>query len=155
MDRGAWQAIIQEVTKSQTEENQAVVEVAPNAEVAIENISLSGNVRCVFAGNGSRTTVKNSVLSHCTKGGINICPDESGCRADLTVTDSFIGDINEAASGVSYGISFGNGNLNISGSEISGVNSFGIAVWGESGNTNKINIENSVTYKIILSFSLS
>ena len=126
------------------EENQAVVEVAPNAEVAIENISLSGNVRCVFAGNGSRTTVKNSVLSHCTKGGINICPDESGCRADLMVTDSFIGDINEAASGISYGISFGNGSLSVSGSEITGVNSFGIAVWGESGNTNKINIENSV-----------
>ena len=80
------------------EENQAVVEVAPNAEVVIENIFLSGKVRCVFAGNGSRTTVKNSVFSHCTKGGINICPDESGCRADLTVTDSFIGDIDEAAS---------------------------------------------------------
>ena len=126
------------------EENQAVVEVAPNAEVAIENISLSGNVRCVFAGNGSRTTVKNSVFSHCTKGGINICPDESGCRADLTLTDSFIGDINEAASGISYGISFGNGSLSVSGSRIEGVNSFGIAVWGESGNLNKINIENSV-----------
>ena len=126
------------------EENQAVIEVATNVEVVIENISLSGKVRCIFAGNGSRTVVKNSVLSHCTKGGINICPDESGCRADLTVTDSFIGDIDEAASGISYGISFGNGNLNMSGSEITGVNSFGIAVWGESGNTNKINIENSV-----------
>ena len=126
------------------EENQAVVEVVPNAEVAIENISLSGNVRCIFAGNGSRTVVKNSVLSHCTKGGINICPDEAGCRADLTVTDSFIGDIDESASGISYGISFGNGSLSVSGSEITGVNSFGIAVWGESGNTNKINIENSV-----------
>ena len=123
-------------------ENQAVVEVAPNVALTLENVSLSGSVRCIFAGNGSRTVVKNSVLSHCTKGGINICPDEAGCRADLTVTDSFIGDIDEAASGVSYGISFGNGNLSVSGSEITGVNSFGIAVWGESGNTNKINIEN-------------
>ena len=126
------------------EENQAVIEVEQNAAVTLENVSLSGNVRCIFAGNGSRTVVKNSVLSHCTKGGINICPDEAGCRADLTVTDSFIGDIDEAASGISYGISFGNGSLSVSGSEITGVNSFGIAVWGESGNTNKINIENSV-----------
>lgn len=126
------------------EENQGVIEVAPNAELSIENVSLSGKVRCIFAENGSVTTVKNSVLSHCTKGGINICPDEAGCRADLTVTDSFIGDINEAASGISYGISFGNGTLSVSGSMISGVNSFGIAVWGESGNSNKINIENSV-----------
>ena len=126
------------------EENQAVVEVGQHAEITLENVSLSGRVRCIFARNGSRTVVKNSVLSHCTKGGINICPDEAGCRADLTVTDSFIGDIDEAASGISYGISFGNGNLNMSGSEITGVNSFGIAVWGESGNLNKINIENSV-----------
>ena len=124
------------------EENQAVIEVAQNAVVTLENVSLSGKVRCIFAGNGSRTVVKNSVLSHCTKGGINICPYESGCRADLTVTDSFIADIDEA-SGISYGISFGNGNLSISGSEISGVNSFGIAVWGETGNLNRINIENS------------
>ena len=126
------------------EENQAVIEVAQNAEITLENLSLSGKVRCIFAGNGSRTTVTKSVLSHCTKGGINICPDEEGCRADLTVTDSFIGDIDEAASGISYGISFGNGSLSVSGSEITGVNSFGIAVWGESGNSNKINIENSV-----------
>lgn len=126
------------------EENQAVIEVAQNTAVTLENVSLSGNVRCIFAGNGSRTTVTKSVLSHCTKGGINICPDEAGCRADLTVTDSFIGDIDEAASGISYGISFGNGSLSVSGSMISGVNSFGIAVWGESGNSNKINIENSV-----------
>lgn len=126
------------------EENQAVVEVGQGAEVTLENISLSGNVRCIFAGNGSRTVVKESVLSHCTKGGINICPDEAGCRADLTVTDSFIGDIDEAASGISYGISFGNGDLSVSGSKITGVNSFGIAVWGESGNANRINIENSV-----------
>lgn len=126
------------------EEKQAVIEVAQNTEVTLENVSISGNVRCIFAENGSRTTVKKSVLSHCTKGGINICPDEAGCRADLTVTDSFIGDINEAASGISYGISFGNGTLSVSGSMISGVNSFGIAVWGESGNSNKINIENSV-----------
>ena len=126
------------------EENQAVVEVEQHAEITLENVSLSGRVRCIFAGNGSRTVVKNSVLSHCMKGGINICPDEAGCRADLTVTDSFIGDIDESASGISYGISFGNGSLSVSGSEITGVNSFGIAVWGESGNTNKINIENSV-----------
>lgn len=126
------------------EEKQAVVEVEQNAEVTLENVSISGNVRCIFAENGSRTTVTKSVLSHCTKGGINICPDEAGCRADLTVTDSFIGDINEAASGISYGISFENGTLSVSGSMISGVNSFGTAVWGESGNSNKINIENSV-----------
>ena len=126
------------------EENQAVVEVLPDAEVSIGNISLSGSVRCIFAGNGSRTTVKKSVLSHCTKGGINICPDEAGCRADLTLADSFVGDIDEAPSGISYGISFGNGTLNISGSEITGVNSFGIAVWGETGSVNRINIENSV-----------
>ena len=127
-----------------TEENQGVIEVAPNAEVSIENVSLSGKVRCIFAENGSVTTVKKSFLSHCMKGGVNICPDEAGCRADLTVIDSFVGDIDEAASGISYGISFGNGTLNISGSEISGVNSFGIAVWGESGNINPVNIENSV-----------
>ena len=126
------------------EENQGVIEVYPNAEVLIENVSLSGKVRCIFAENGSVTTVKNSVLSHCTKGGINICPDEAGCRADLTLSDSFICDIDEAASGISYGISFGNGTLSVSGSEISGINSFGIAVWGESGNINQINIENSV-----------
>ena len=126
------------------EEKQAVIEAEQNAEVTLENVSISGNVRCIFAGNGSRTTVKKSVLSHCTKGGINICPDEAGCRADLTVTDSFIGDIDEAASGISYGISFGNGDLSVSGSMISGVSSFGIAVWGESGNANRINIENSV-----------
>ncbi len=126
------------------EEKQAVIEVEQNAEVTLENVSISGNVRCIFAENGSRTTVKKSVLSHCAKGGINICPDEAGCRADLTVTDSFIGDIDEAASGISYGISFGNGTLSVSGSMISGVNSFGIAVWGESGNSNKINMENSV-----------
>ena len=126
------------------EENQGVIEAAPNAELVLENISLSGKTRCIFAGNGSVTSVKNSVLSHCTKGGINICPDEAGCRADLTVSDSFIGEIDEAASGISYGISFGNGNLSVYGSEIGGVNSFGIAVWGESGNVNQINIENSV-----------
>ena len=126
------------------EENQGVIEVAPNAEVSIENVSLSGKVRCIFAENGSVTTVKKSFLSHCTKGGINVCPDEAGCRADLTVVDSFIGDIDEAASGVSYGISVGNGTLSVLGSEIAGVNSFGIAVWGESGNINQVNIENSV-----------
>ncbi|MBP5590260.1 right-handed parallel beta-helix repeat-containing protein [bacterium] len=126
------------------EENQAVVEVLPNAEFSLEDISLSGRVRCIFAGNGSSTTVKKSVLSHCMKGGINICPDEAGCRADLSVSESFIGDIDEAASGISYGISFGNGYLSVSGSEISGVNSFGIAVWGESGNNNRIIVENSV-----------
>lgn len=126
------------------EENQAVIEVFPDTELTIENISLSGSVRCIFAGNGSRTTVKKSVLSHCTKGGINICPDEAGCRADLTLLDSFVGDIDEAPSGISYGISFGNGSLSVSGSEISGLNSFGIAVWGETGNVNRINIENSV-----------
>ncbi len=125
------------------EENQAVIEVAPNAVLTLEKVSLSGNVRCIFAGNGSVTTVTKSVLSHCTKGGINICPDEAGCRADLIVTDSFVGDIDEAASGISYGISFGNGNLSVSGSRIEGVNSFGIAVWGESGNLNKISMENS------------
>ena len=75
------------------EEKQAVVEVGQDVEITLENVSLSGNVRCIFAGNGSKTVVENSVLSHCTKGGINICPDEEGCRADLTVTDSFIGDI--------------------------------------------------------------
>lgn len=125
-------------------EKEAVIEVLSGVEVSVENLSLSGNVRCIFAGNGSKTKVKNSVLSHCTKGGINICPDEAGCRADLTVTDTFIGDIDEAASGISYGISFGNGSLNVSGSEISGVNSFGIAVWGEPGEKNEINIEKSV-----------
>lgn len=125
-------------------EKDGVIEILAGAEVTLENLSLSGNVRCIFAGNGSRTKVENSVLSHCTKGGINICPDEAGCRADLTVIDTFIGDIDEAASGISYGISFGNGTLNVSGSEISGVNSFGIAVWGETGNINQINIENSV-----------
>ncbi len=126
------------------DENEAVVTVFPDAEVTIENLSLSGNVRCIFAENGSSTTVRNSVLSHCTKGGINICPDEAGCRADLTVIDSFIGDIDEAASGISYGISFGNGSLSVLGSEIAGVNSFGIAVWGEKGENNKITVENSV-----------
>ena len=125
------------------EEAQGVIEVLANAEVNVENISLSGIARCIFAGNGSMTSVKNSVLSHCTKGGINICPDEADCRADLTVRDSFIGDIDEAASGISYGISFGNGDLSVFGSEIGGVNSFGIAVWGETGNVNRINIENS------------
>ncbi len=125
-------------------EKEAVVEVLPGAEVTLENISLSGSVRCMLAAAGSKTKVVNSVLSHCTKGGINICPDEAGCRADLAVIDTFIGDIDEAASGISYGISFGNGTLNVSGSEISGVNSFGIAVWGESGEKNKIDIENTV-----------
>ncbi|MBP5406458.1 right-handed parallel beta-helix repeat-containing protein [bacterium] len=126
------------------EENQAVIEVENNAELTLENISLSGKTRCLTGGNGSRTNVKNSNFSHCTKGGINICPDEAGCRAELSVANSFIGDIDEADSGISYGISFGNGSLNISGSEISGVNSFGIAVWGESGEKNKILIENSI-----------
>ena len=126
------------------EKKQAVVEAGPNAAVSVENVSLSGRVQCIFAGNGSRTTVKNSVLSHCTKGGINICSDESGCRADLTVIESSIVDIDEAASGISYGISFGNGSLSVFGSGISGVNSFGIAVWGENGNLNRVNVENSV-----------
>ena len=126
------------------EEKEAAVEVLPNAGIVLENVSLSGKVRCIYAGKGSRTEVKKSVLSHCAKGGINICPDESGCRADLKVTDSFIGDIDEAPSGISYGISFGNGSLDVSGSEISGVNSFGIAVWGETGEKNEVNIENSV-----------
>ena len=126
------------------EEKNAVVEVLPNAEVILEDVSLSGGVRCISAADGSRTEVIKSVLSRCTKGGINICPDESGCSADLSVKESFIGDINEAPSGISYGISFGNGVLNVSGSEISGVNSFGIAVWGEAGGKNEVNIENSV-----------
>ena len=126
------------------EEKEGVVEVLPNAELVLENVSLSGSVRCIYAGKGSRTELKKSVLSHCTKGGINICPDESGCRADLKVADSFIGDIDEAPSGISYGISFGNGSLDVSGSEISGVNSFGIAVWGEKGEKNEVNIENSL-----------
>ena len=126
------------------EENQAVVEVTPDSELILENISLSGRVRCIFAADGSRTIVKRSFLSHCVKGGINICHDEAGCRADLTVVESFVGDIDEAPSGISYGISFGNGELNISKSMISGVNSFGVAVWGEVGALNRINMENSV-----------
>ena len=125
-------------------EKEAVVEVSPDAAVILENVSLSGSVRCIFAGNGSRTEVRKSVLSHCVKGGINVCPDESGCRAELYVKDSFIGGIDEAPSGISYGISFGNGTLSVSGSEIGGVNSFGIAVWGETGEKNEVNIENSV-----------
>lgn len=124
-------------------ESAAVVEVLPDAGLVIEDISLSGSVRCIYAEKGSRTEVRKSVLSHCAKGGINVCPDESGCRADLVVSDSFIGDIDEAPSGISYGISFGNGRLDISGSEISGLNSFGIAVWGESGEKNSVNIEDS------------
>lgn len=125
------------------EENQAVIEISQNAELNLKDVSLSGSTRCIFAENGSRSKIDRSVLSHCRKGGINICSDETGCRADLTVIESFIGDIDEAESGISYGISFGNGNLNVSGSKIAGVNSFGIAVWGESGNLNRINIENS------------
>lgn len=126
------------------EEKQAVIEVLPDARLVLENISLSGRVRCIFAADGSRTVVEKSVLSHCRKGGINICPDETGCRADLSVADSFIGDIDEAESGISYGISFSNGSLDVSGSEIAGVNSFGIAVWGDSGEHNEINVENSM-----------
>jgi hypothetical protein len=126
------------------EEREAVIEVLPDTELVLENISISGSVRCILAAKGSKTRIEKSVLSHCKKGGINICPDEAGCRADLSVINTFIGDIDEALSGISYGISFGNGSLKISGSEISGVNSFGIAVWGEEENLNKVEIENSV-----------
>ena len=125
------------------EEKEAVVEAAAETELILEDVSVSGKVRCVFAENGSRITIKNSVLSHCVKGGVSVCSDEAGCRADLTVTGSFIGDIEEDASGISYGISFGNGDLNISASRIGGVNSFGVAVWGGTGNLNRINMENS------------
>ena len=125
-------------------ESEAVVEVLQNAGLNLENLSLSGFTRCVTGENGSNVKIKNVNISHCLKGGINICLAESGCRASLSVSDSFIGDIDEAASGISYGISFGNGKLNVSGSVISGVNSFGIAVWGETGESNNINIENSV-----------
>jgi len=131
------------------EEKEAVVEVLPDTELVLENISLSGGVRCILAAKGSTTRIEKCVLSHCKKGGINICPDETGCRADLSVTDSFIGDIDEAPSGISYGISFANGSLKVSGSEISGVNSFGIAVWGEEGNLNKVEIENSVITSVL------
>jgi len=126
------------------EEKGAVIEVAGNAELSLENLSLRGKTRCLTGADNSMTSVKNSNLSHCTKGGINICQDGAGCRAVLSVENSFIGDIDEAASGISYGISFGNGTLNISGSEISGMNSFGVAVWGETGEKNEINIENSI-----------
>ena len=124
-------------------ERGAVVEVAVNAEVTLENISLQGKTRCVSGADKSKVSIRNSSLSKCVKGGINLCPDEISCRAELLVENSFIGDIEEAESGISYGISFENGTLSILGSEISGVNSFGIAVWGDTGEKNKIIIENS------------
>jgi len=125
-------------------EKEAVIEVAENAELTLENISLQGKTRCLSGSNKSKVIIRNSALSRCVKGGINFCPEETPCRAELSVENSFVGAIEEAESGISYGISFENGTLSVFNSEISAVNSFAIAVWGESGEKNKIVIENSI-----------
>ena len=125
-------------------EKDAVIEVAENAGLTLENISLQGKTRCLSGSDKSKVFIRNSVLSRCVKGGINFCPEETLCRAELSVENSFVGSIEEAESGISYGISFENGTLSVLNSEISAVNSFGIAVWGESGEKNKIIIENSI-----------
>lgn len=129
-------------------EKEAVIEVSENAKLTLENISLQGKTRCVSGADKSKVSIKNSTLSRCVKGGINFCPSETPCRAELSVENSFIGDIEEAKSGISYGISFENGKLSILGSEISGVNSFGVAVWGENGEKNTITIENSLVSSV-------
>lgn len=126
------------------EKKDGVIELSPYSTLILENISLSGASRCIFGENGSVVNIKNSVLSNCSKGGIMLCHDEIGCYNELFIEDSFVGDIKEAVNGVSYGISFGNGILSISNSEIGGVNSFAVAIWGEEGKTSDVNIENSI-----------
>ena len=129
-------------------EKEAAIEVAENAELTLENISLQGKTRCLSGSDKSKVIIRNSALSRCVKGGINFCPEETPCRAELSVENSFVGAIEEAESGISYGISFENGTLSVLNSEISAVNSFGVAVWGESGEKNKVIIENSIIKNI-------
>jgi len=125
---------------------EAVITVEKNSRVNVEKVTLQGLTRGVFAQEKSVVFIRETAISKCTKGGINICGGESDCESELSIEGSVVRNIiPEKGTEISYGVSMGPGKIAIKNSIISGFNSFGLALWGEDILENIVaEIENTV-----------
>lgn len=128
-------------------ESAAAIEVKQNSMVILNNISLSSLSRGLLLDDGSSVRISGSAIYDCLKGGINACQNGEGCRSELTVSNSFIGEMSDE-SDIGYGISFGCGGLKVEKSRISHLASFGIGIWGEDSCRADAEIKDSVVSDI-------
>ena len=124
-------------------ESSSAIEVKQNSAVTLESLSLSSLSRGLTLDNGASARIVGSSVYGCLKGGINACQSGEGCRSELTVLDSYIGEMSDE-SDIGYGISFGCGSLNVKKSMISHLSSFGIGIWGEDTCEAEVEIEDSI-----------
>lgn len=124
-------------------ESSSAIEVKQNSIVILESLSISSLSRGLTLDHGASARIVGSAVYGCMKGGINACQSGEGCRSDLTVLDSYIGEMSDE-SDIGYGISFSCGSLNVKKSMISHLSSFGIGIWGEDTCKAEVEIEDSV-----------
>ena len=128
-------------------ESSSAIEVKQNSIVILESLSISSLSRGLTLDHGASARIVGSDVYGCMKGGINACQSGEGCRSDLTVLDSYIGEMSDE-SDIGYGISFGCGGLKVEKSRISHLASFGIGIWGEDSCRADAEIKDSVVSDI-------
>ncbi|MBP5435500.1 right-handed parallel beta-helix repeat-containing protein [bacterium] len=128
-------------------ESSSAIEVKQNSIVILESLSISSLSRGLTLDHGASARIVGSAVYGCMKGGINACQSGEGCRSDLTVLDSYIGEMSDE-SDIGYGISFGCGGLKVEKSRISHLASFGIGIWGEDSCRADAEIKDSVVSDI-------
>lgn len=124
-------------------ESRAAIEVLENSAVELRSLSLSSLSRGLVLDDGGSAVIAGSAIYNCLKGGINACQSGEGCRSELTVSNSYIGEMSDE-SDIGYGISFGCGDLKVGESLISHLSSFGIGIWGEDSCDADVEVKDSV-----------
>ena len=103
-----------------------------DVNLKLDQVSINSKTRGVSLDGKSGLKIDRSAIYDCFRGGVKACVDGEDCFSDVIISDSLIADGSSKSSDISYGVTIGKGNLEITNSKLEGFNSFAVAVWGES-----------------------